>query len=223
MIATDLLANPLSLKEATAPLTLSGGIARIGPLEFHAMDTVVQSSSLFDLRALRLDGRASLFSDVAPKDWTGPPPQAQVTLRGVIGGSLFRDVDAGNLANLLATRAVARELARLEAQEADLKEKSVLMRRLKMQQEREEEARQAAEAQRLADDAKKAEDARRDADEKAKKAAEDAQTKSNATDVSPKQPLVETPPGKTTEQDVLDGVKALLGGEQPGPSGLDAP
>jgi AsmA family/AsmA-like C-terminal region len=223
MIATDLTARPLMLKEASAPLTLSGGIARIGPVEFHAMDTVVQSSLLFDLRALRLDGRASLFSDVAPKDWTGPPPQAQLTLRGVIGGSLFRDVDAGNLANLLATRAVARELARLEAQEADLKEKSLLMRRLKLQQEREDETRQALEAQRVADDAKKAEDARRDADEKAKKATEDAQIKTNANDASAQQPPTLSPPGKTTEQDVLDGVKALLGGEPSGPSGLDAP
>jgi hypothetical protein len=211
LIAAKLMAKPLTIKALQAPMTASGGVIRFGPIEVHEGGALIQGSLALDIRSLRVEGRSTLLSDDAPKDWTGPPPQASVGLKGLIGGTLIREVDASTLANIITTRTVSRELARLEAQEADLRERNAFARRLKHDREMAEQARKAAEEGRLA-----AEEARKkaEAEEAAKKAKEAADTQKILDDLSG-QAATDDGARKAKEKEVLDGVNQLLQGSAP--------
>ncbi len=212
MIANGLLAKPLVLADVQAPLTGSNGVVRIGPVEAHSGGAQIQSGLTFDVRSLKLDGRASLVSDDAPKDWVGPQPQANVAFKGVIGGATSREVDASTLANILTTRLVSRELAHLEAQETDLRERASLARHLKQDRERAEEARLAEEA-RKAEEARLADEARKhaEADAAAKKVLDASENQKIIDDLNAQKLSVEGDQ-KSKEKEVLDAVDQLLKG-----------
>jgi hypothetical protein len=93
-----------------------------------------------------------------PKDWTAPSPQAIISLKGQTTSFIARDVDVTNLTNILTTRAVARELARIEAQETDLRERAFFARRIKVERDLAERAKREAEEARLAEEARKAQE-----------------------------------------------------------------
>lgn len=219
MIAARLLANFLKLADIQAPLTATNGVMRIGPVEAHTGGALIQSSLSLDLRNLRLDGRTSLTADQAPKDWAGPQPQANVGIKGLLGGLFLRDVDAATLANILTTRLVTRELARLEAQEADLRERAFFARRLKYDRERAEMARKAADEARLAEETRKADEARAEedarkkvlADEAAKQAAIDLENKKILDDLTA-QKQADDNVNAAKKKAVLEGVDQLLKG-----------
>ena len=222
LIASGLMAKPLTITALQAPMTASGGVIRFGPMEAHQGGAVVQGSLALDIRSLRVDGRSTLLADDAPKDWVGPPPQASVGLKGLVGGMMIRDVDASSLSNIITTRTVTRELARLEAQEADLRERNAFARRLKHDREMAEQARKAAEEERLAEEARKAEaqraadEARKkaEAEEAAKKASEAADTEKILDDLSA-QTAADDAARKAKEKEVLDGVNQLINGGAP--------
>ncbi len=222
LIASGLMAKPLTITALQAPMTASGGVIRFGPMEAHQGGAVVQGSLALDIRSLRVDGRSTLLADDAPKDWVGPPPQASVGLKGLVGGMMIRDVDASSLSNIITTRTVTRELARLEAQEADLRERNAFARRLKHDREMAEQARKAAEEERLAEEARKAEaqraadEARKkaEAEEAAKKASEAADTQKILDDLSA-QTAADDAARKAKEKEVLDGVNQLINGGAP--------
>jgi AsmA family len=224
LIAAGLMQKPLSVSEVQIPVTATGGTVRFGPVETHQGGALTQGSFTLDLRSLKIEGRATLLADEAPKDWTGPPPQAAITLKGIAGGTVLRDVDASALANIITTRTVSRELARLEAQEADLRERAAFARHLKHDREVAEEARKAAEDARLAEEARKAEDARlaeearkkAEAEEAARQAAEKADTQKILDDLSG-QAAVDEAERKAKEKDILDGVNQLLNPPTPTP------
>jgi len=172
---------------------------------------------------MKYEGRTSLTADEAPKDWTGPQPQAIFGLKGQIGAGTSREVDAATLANILTTRAVTRELARLEAQEADLRERAFFARRLKFEREQAERARKAAEEARLAEEAKKAEEARlieearkkAEAEEAARKAAEAAENQKILDELAIQRQIADEA-HKAAEKEVLDGVNLLINGGSTG-------
>jgi uncharacterized protein involved in outer membrane biogenesis len=227
-VASGLLQKPLQLSEVQMPITATGGSVRFGPIETHQGGAQVQASLALDLRSLRVEGKATLLSDEAPKDWAGPPPQALLMFKGFAGGPVLREVDASSLANLITTRTVSRELARLEAQEADLRERAAFARHLKHDREMAEQARKAAEEARLAEEARKAEDARkaeearradeaRKAEEAARQAADKVETQKILDDLSKQvDPAnLDDDDRKAKEKAVLDGVNELLGGGVP--------
>ena len=222
LIAAGLMAKPLTISSLQAPITASGGVIRFGPMEAHQGGALVQGSLALDIRSLRVDGRSTLLADDAPKDWAGPPPQASVGLKGLLGGSMIRDIDASTLANIITTRTVTRELARLEAQEADLRERNAFARRLKHDREMAEQAKKAAEEERLAEEARKAEalraaeEARKkaEAEEAAKKAKEAADTQKILDELAA-QSAAEDAARKAKEKEVLDGVNQLIKGGAP--------
>ncbi len=222
LIATKLMAKPLAIAALQAPMTASGGVVRFGPIETHDGGALVQGSLALDIRSLRVDGRSTLLSDDAPKDWVGPPPQASVGLKGFVGGTMIRDVDASSLSNIITTRTVSRELARLEAQEADLRERNAFARHLKHDREMAEQARKAAEEERLAEEARKAEAARAaeearkkaEAEEAARKANEASETQKILDDLSG-QAAAEDAARKAKEKEVLEGVDQLIKGGVP--------
>ena len=187
MVTTGLTRGALQLKELSAPLTGSSGIIRFGPLDTHQGNNSLQGNLALDLRALKIDGRIVIDTKDVPRDWTAPSPQAILTLKGQTTSGLARDVDVTNLTNILTTRAVARELARIEAQESDLRERAFFARRLKVERELADRARREAEDARLAEEARKAQEeaeTKRILDElKAKE--EEAQKKSLETTQQP--------------------------------------
>ena len=76
--------------------------------------------------------------------------------RSLPNGAIARDIDVSTLANLLTTRYVARELQRIEAEEADLRERNFFIRRMRSEKMRYEEEVKRAEQKRAEDEAKKA-------------------------------------------------------------------
>ncbi|MHB2167543.1 AsmA family protein [Alsobacter sp. R-9] len=142
-----------------APVTLSGGVLRAGPMGTKAEGIEIGGSVSFDLRNGRTEARATLVAE-PPPGWSGPAPQAAITWRPGRSGALERDIDVAALTNVLTTRAVARELERIEAAESDLRERSFFLRRTKADRERLERERREEEEARLAEEARKAEEAR---------------------------------------------------------------
>jgi hypothetical protein len=151
---------PLEAGTVDIPVTLSAGNARMGPLSLTADAVGFQGTLALDLRTGRVEGRAALQA-AAPADWTGPPPQVSVSWRTGRGGVVERELDTATLTNMLTTRAVARELERIESMEADLRERAFFNRRMKADRDRLERERREAEEARVAEEARQAEEARK--------------------------------------------------------------
>jgi hypothetical protein len=158
MVTSGLLGGALQLPELSAPLTASSGVIRFGPLDAHQGTQSLQGNLALDMRNFRVDGRVVIDTKNVPKDWTAPSPQAIISLKGQTTSFIARDVDVTNLTNILTTRAVARELARIEAQETDLRERAFFARRIKVERDLAERAKREAEEARLAEEARKAQE-----------------------------------------------------------------
>ena len=115
----EIIKAPLTLDTIDATAQASGGLVRLQSAQFAAA---------IDLRRMSLEARAPLPSGVLPKNWNGPPPQVAALWRGPLAAPQ-RDLDAGTFINALAARAIARESARIEALEADLRERALFARR----------------------------------------------------------------------------------------------
>ena len=115
----EIIKAPLTLEALEATAQVSGGLLRL---------QAPQISAAIDLRRMSLEARAPLPSGVLPKNWNGAPPQVAALWRGPLAAPQ-RDLDAGTFINALAARAIARESARIEALEADLRERAFFARR----------------------------------------------------------------------------------------------
>jgi hypothetical protein len=118
-----------------------------------------------DLRTLALDQR-NRVAGPPPAGWRGGFPPVDARFAGPMAAPR-RTVDAGALTQALAGRAIAREQARIEAFEFDVRERQFFYRRLKSERAREAARVALEEAQRKAED-----EARRKAEEAARVRAE---------------------------------------------------
>lgn len=182
-------------------LGLAGGTLTAKPVgagdpEPQPVKTRLDAS--LDLRKIMLSVNLEETLRNLPKDWTGPPPSVTLTLAGS-PDALKRSWELGRLLNALAARAIARESARIEAYETDVRERAFFNERLQTDRRREQD-RIKAEA-----DAAAADLARRAADA-ARKAADD-QRRAEASD-----------PGKTRQGEGGSGP-----GEQPPQPRFQAP
>jgi uncharacterized protein involved in outer membrane biogenesis len=132
------------LGDTLLPLTLSGGALRLAPIRSEAGGAQAQFTALFDLRRWQGEARADVtlagaaLSSLRP----GELPQASVIWRGA-PGSIARNVETGAIRTLIAARELKRELDRVEAFEADARERALFARRLRLEREtREREARE---------------------------------------------------------------------------------
>ncbi len=107
---------PLELSDRRFDLNMAGGMLRL-------TSASGQSLSL-DLRTLTFEARANLTADPLPKDWAGSSPQVSV-----IDRDGTREIDAGAFINALATRAITREAARIEALDGEIRERAAFARR----------------------------------------------------------------------------------------------
>ncbi len=166
---------PLQPGDRAFEATLAGGVLRLP--ESGGV------SGAFDLRTLGFELRASVAPTRLPKDWSGPAPPVALVLKGPVAAPA-REIDAGGFVNALSARAIAREQARVEALEADIRERAHFARRQRglaflRLREREiaafeaEQARLAAEEERkrLEEDRRKAEEDRRRAVEEERRQA----------------------------------------------------
>jgi hypothetical protein len=74
--------------------------------------------------------RVNLTAPRTPKDWVGAAPVATLIWQGK-PDAMQRSVDAGPLFNAISSRAIAREAARVQALEADIRERAYFNRRSK--------------------------------------------------------------------------------------------
>lgn len=165
------------LGDVSLGFTLAGGLARLQPFSFERSDLRVETSGIVDLRALTADLRLGLRPlGPLPKGWPGDAPQIGVAWRGPLSG-LRRETDVGALSNTVAARALAREIERVEAFEADARERAAHSRRLRAERETRENERRLAEflkaeeerrlaEEKRAEEARRAEEVRRLAEEK---------------------------------------------------------
>ncbi|POR57016.1 AsmA family protein [Bosea psychrotolerans] len=166
-----------ALGDVTLPFTLAGGLARLQPFSFERSGLRAEATGLIDLRALSADLRLGLRPlGGLPKGWPSDAPQIGVAWRGPLS-ALQRETDVGALSNAVAARALAREIERVEAFEADARERAANSRRLRAEREmrenerklnefiKAEEERKLAEEKR-AEEAKRLEELRRLAEEK---------------------------------------------------------
>ncbi|MBN9469645.1 MAG: AsmA family protein [Bosea sp.] len=183
-IATALEQANWPLGDVTVPFTQAGGVLRVQPVTFERAGLRAEASGTVDWRAMNLDLRLALRPlSAPPKDWPQQLPQVGFAWRGPIAAPR-READVAALSNVVAARALAKEIERVEAFEADQRERAFFSRRLRAEREmrenerklaeflkaeeerrlaeekRAEEARKLEEA-RLAEDARKAELARR--------------------------------------------------------------
>ncbi len=173
---------PLAIVDGSAPLSLSAGVAKIGPIKIPDGQESQALNADFDLRTLTTQVRFMLTSSASGlKFWSGPPPSAGVTVDNALEAPK-RQLDVSSLSAALAAQAIARETDHISTLEADIRERAFFNRRLKgerlmdrRQQEIQdfevEQARLKGQAERLRsqEEAEKAADA-----EAAKKAAEAA-------------------------------------------------
>ncbi|MDJ1158586.1 AsmA family protein [Chelatococcus sp. SYSU_G07232] len=173
ILAPELDKAAWPLDDVVVPLSLAAGSLRFGPAVLASGSAQAQASGQIDLGTLQLDVRGTVVAGVQPKGWSGAVPQYGVTWKGALTAPR-RDIDVGALANGLAAVSLVRELERIEAFEADAKERAAQNRRLKAERERREaETRAAEEARRKAEaEARAAEEARRNEEAEALRRAE---------------------------------------------------
>ncbi|HEY5204266.1 MAG TPA: AsmA family protein [Roseiarcus sp.] len=122
---------PLAIADGPAPLSLSAGVAKIGPIKIPQGQGNEALNADFDLRALTAQARFTLTSSASDlKFWSGPPPSAAVTVDDLLEAPK-RQIDVGSLSAALAAQAIARETDRISAMEADIRERAFFNRRLK--------------------------------------------------------------------------------------------
>lgn len=170
--------QPLRAGTRRFGLSVANGTLTLDPKgDVPASDEKVSSTlaAALDLRRMRLDERLQQTLKTLPKNWTGTAPSIGVTLSGPFAAPR-RFWDVGNFINAVAARAIARESARIEAYEFDVRERAIFNQRLQSERRREQDRRKAeADAKAAA-----AEAARRAAAEAARRAEADRRNRAEA-------------------------------------------
>lgn len=123
----------LSLGEAEFDALVAGGVARLQVARIPAPHADLTLGGAFDLRSGALEQSLDIQSRSPPARWSGEPPRARIVWSGPVEKPL-RAVEAAPLVNALSARAIARETVRIEALEADIRERSFFNRRLRADQ-----------------------------------------------------------------------------------------
>jgi hypothetical protein len=120
----ELDAAALKIGPKTFEGSIAAGTARL------ASDESPRAELSYDVRQPGALVRVDVTSPRMPKDWSGAAPAATLVWQGR-PGAMQRSVDAGPLLNSISARAIAREAARVEALEADIRERAYFNRRAK--------------------------------------------------------------------------------------------
>ena len=130
-LGAELNRGPLPVPNGSAPIALSGGVMKVGPISIPGRSGDGALSADFDLRKLSGGTRLTLTSSASNlKFWSGPPPSAMVAVDNVLEAPR-RQLDVSSLSAALAAQAIARETDRIATMEADIRERAFFNRRLK--------------------------------------------------------------------------------------------
>ncbi len=195
VLLTEFGKQSLSLGKAEFDAGLAAGVLRLSQKDATKIvpGVVENLDAALDLRDLTLAQTSLLSLAAVPKNWNGALPQVTISWNGNIANPT-QSLDAATFVNALAARAIARESARIQAQEFDVHEHAFFVSRLQSERQHEterlkteEDARRAAELveQRKAEAAgteQKAEDVKRKTEDaaRAEQKAEDAKSKNEA-------------------------------------------
>ncbi len=202
----------LSLGKVSFDAGLAAGVLRLsqkdGGARIEPGITATLEAAL-DLRDLTIDQKNTLSLVCLPRNWSGPPPQVILGWHGALSDPM-QTIDAATFVNALAARAIARESARIEAQEFDVHEHAFFMNRLESERRREterlkiaEDLRQAAEFEEI-DQAEaqrtqaNAEEAKRKAQETIRDAAQVPMQIGQPAPLPPHRPAIPAPSAGTT-------------------------
>jgi uncharacterized protein involved in outer membrane biogenesis len=116
------------------PLSITGGVIRLALPDSQIGTALLTPRLAIDLRQLQIDARALVRMSQRPHGWVGDTPQANVTWIGPLRAPV-RHVETGTLANAFAQRSLEREIERIEAFEADARERALFARRLRWERE----------------------------------------------------------------------------------------
>lgn len=126
-LAREFERGPAALPNMAYDVSIAQGLVRFAPQDAAEASRLTLS---YDMRQLSGVARASLVAPRAPKDWDGAPPAATIVWQGR-AGAFSRQVEAGPLINAISARAISREAARVQALEADIRERAYFNRRAK--------------------------------------------------------------------------------------------
>jgi uncharacterized protein involved in outer membrane biogenesis len=130
-LGNELNRAALAIPDGSAPLSLSAGVMKIGPIKIPEGRGDGALSAVLDLRTLATEARLTLTSSANDlKFWSGPPPSAGVTIDNALEAPK-RQIDISALSAALAAQAIARETDRISTMEADIRERAFFNRRLK--------------------------------------------------------------------------------------------
>ncbi len=110
---------PMAMETRDLEARMAGGFLRLSAPDVSAS---------LDLRRMALEARTELPVGALPRDWNEPTPKVAVVWRGPLA-TPQREIEAAPFINGLAVRAIARESARIEALEADMRERAFFARR----------------------------------------------------------------------------------------------
>ena len=140
--------HALSVASATFDAGLAAGVLRLtgkGATQATGNSGVTQQTQAsLDLRTFAFDQSSVLTLTALPRNWNDVPPQVALEWTGPLE-SPVRNIDATSFVNALAARAIARETARIEAQEFDVHEHAVALARLESARRQEADRLQAIE------------------------------------------------------------------------------
>jgi hypothetical protein len=130
-LSAELNRAPLTIPDGSAPLALSAGVMKIGPIKITGGGGDATLRADLDLRTLATETRLALTSSAGGlKFWSGAPPSAAVTVDNALDAPM-RQIDVSTLSAALAAQAIARESDRISTMEADIRERAFFNRRLK--------------------------------------------------------------------------------------------
>ena len=122
---------PLTIPDGSAPIALSAGVMKLGPIRIPGRRGDGALSADLDLRTLAAETRLTFTSSAGDlKFWSGPPPSATVVVDNALE-TPTRQLDVSSLSAGLAAQAIARETDRIATMEADIRERAFFNRRLK--------------------------------------------------------------------------------------------
>ncbi len=133
-LGNELNRGPLPIPDGSAPIALSAGELKFGPLTIARPRGGAALTGSLDLRKLAFATRLAMESSASGlKFWSGPPPSATIEVQDTLEGRKRR-IDVSSLSAGLATQAIARESDRIAALDADIRERAFFNRRLNGEQ-----------------------------------------------------------------------------------------
>lgn len=206
--------GPQRLGTIETDLTLAAGRLSLPPVVTKTDFGSVELGGGLDLRAGAIELREKLAA-TAPRDWTGPQPSVDLAWTGPVGAPR-RAIHADSFLAALAERAIARETARNDALEADIRERAFFNRRLKSDRRLDAERRAEAEAKHRAEEAARIE---RERQERARdERAERPERARSERDAHPPPPVAQPAPAQRPSPPAPSAFAPAPRGVAPDPS-----